>query len=46
MNSFVVYIPQSDRYDKRYIGCTSQLINRFQSHNSLGAKGWTIKFRP
>ncbi|MEO0508146.1 MAG: hypothetical protein AAF090_18465 [Bacteroidota bacterium] len=25
---------------------TSNLIARFKSHNELGTKGWTIKFRP
>jgi putative endonuclease len=25
---------------------TSDLIARFRSHNELGKKGWTIKFRP
>ncbi|QIE59293.1 GIY-YIG nuclease family protein [Rasiella rasia] len=46
MESFVVYILWSDSYSKSYIGYTSNLISRFQSHNLLSKKGWTIKYRP
>jgi putative endonuclease len=28
------------------VGCTSDLISRFHSHNSLATTGWTIRFRP
>ena len=28
------------------MGYTSNLEQRFLSHNELGKKGWTIKFRP
>ena len=31
---------------KRYIGYTSNLIARYQSHNKLAQKGWTKKYRP
>ncbi len=41
-----VYILYSTKFDKIYIGCTSNLEARFKSHNELGTKGWTIKFRP
>ena len=41
-----VYILYSKKFDKIYIGCTSNLDARFKSHNELGTKGWTIKFRP
>jgi putative endonuclease len=41
-----VYILYSKKFDKIYIGCTSNLEARFKSHNELGTKGWTIKFRP
>ena len=34
------------KYSKIYIGYTSDLIQRIKSHNELGQKGWTIKFRP
>ncbi len=43
---YTVYILFSAVHDKIYIGCTSDLIKRFHSHNSLGTKGWTIKYRP
>jgi len=29
-----------------YIGYTSNLINRFHSHNELSKKDWTRNFRP
>jgi putative endonuclease len=41
-----VYILYSKKFDKIYIGYTSNLERRFLSHNVLGRKGWTIKFRP
>jgi putative endonuclease len=44
--SFQVYVLYSSEYNKIYIGCTSDLESRFKSHNELGTKGWTIKFRP
>jgi putative endonuclease len=43
---YVVYILYSKSHDKIYIGFTSDLINRFHSHNKLGKKGWTEKYRP
>jgi putative endonuclease len=36
----------SSNYDKIYIGFTSDMEERFKSHNELAKKGWTIKFRP
>ncbi len=44
--TFTVYVLYSKQYDKIYIGVTSNLEERFKSHNELGKKGWTIKFRP
>jgi putative endonuclease len=41
-----VYILYSVRFNKIYIGYTSDLESRFKSHNELGIKGWTIRFRP
>ena len=41
-----VYVLYSETYDKIYIGRTTNLPERFKSHNELGKKGWTIKFRP
>ena len=46
MAEFVVYILFSDSYQKTYVGFTSNLIERFKSHNVLGIKGYTIKYRP
>ena len=46
MEEFVVYILFSSKYKKTYVGFTSNLIERFKSHNLLGTKGYTIKFRP
>jgi putative endonuclease len=41
---FTVYILYSQKYDQIYIGSTSDLPNRFLSHNELATKGHTIKF--
>ncbi|MBZ0326807.1 MAG: GIY-YIG nuclease family protein [Altibacter sp.] len=46
MAEFVVYILWSDVFSKTYIGCTGNLISRFLSHNVLGKKGWTVRYRP
>ncbi|TBX65386.1 GIY-YIG nuclease family protein [Flavobacterium silvisoli] len=46
MDEFVVYILFSKEHNKVYIGYTSNLIERFKSHNHLSKKGYTIKFRP
>ncbi|WP_205510837.1 GIY-YIG nuclease family protein [Longitalea arenae] len=43
---YIVYVLYSARFDKIYVGYTNNLENRFKSHNELGTKGWTIKFRP
>lgn len=43
---FTVYVLYSLKFDKIYIGYTSNLVNRFHSHNSLSKKGYTIKYRP
>jgi putative endonuclease len=43
---FTVYVLHSKSYEKIYIGFTSDLEQRLLSHNELGKKGWTIKFRP
>ncbi len=43
---FTVYVLFSEAFNKIYIGFTSNLEQRFLSHNELGSKGWTIKFRP
>ncbi|MBP6431094.1 MAG: GIY-YIG nuclease family protein [Ferruginibacter sp.] len=43
---FTVYALYSSTYDKIYIGYTSNLVERFKSHNELSKKGWTVKYRP
>ena len=43
---FTVYVLYSREFEKIYIGFTSDLETRFKSHNELGTKGWTIKYRP
>ena len=44
--TYTVYCLYSEKYNKIYIGYTSDLIDRFHSHNSLATKGYTIKYRP
>ena len=46
MDEFVVYILYSEKFKKNYTGFTSNLIARFNSHNILDSKGFTLKFRP
>ena len=43
---FVVYVLFSSSFKKTYVGFTSNLIERFKSHNHLSSKGFTAKFRP
>ena len=43
---FTVYVLYSIDFDKIYIGMTSNLEERFKSHNELAKKGWTKSFRP
>ncbi len=43
---FTVYILHSEKHDKIYVGYTTNLDERFKSHNELGTRGWTIKYRP
>ncbi len=42
---FTVYILFSEKYTKHYTGFTSNLEQRFLSHNELG-KEWTARYRP
>ncbi|WP_374445086.1 GIY-YIG nuclease family protein [Epilithonimonas sp.] len=46
MEEFVVYILYSKKFNKTYTGFTSNLLERFKSHNYLAKSGYTIKFRP
>jgi len=43
---FVVYVLYSRKFNKTYTGYTSNLIERFKSHNYLGKKGFTLRYRP
>ncbi len=43
---FTVYVLYAEKFDKIYIGFTSNLEQRLLSHNYLGKKGWTVHFRP
>jgi putative endonuclease len=43
---FVVYCLYSAKFEKIYIGFTSNLIQRFKGHNSLSKMGCTHKYRP
>ncbi len=46
MEEYVVYVLFSNQYNKTYTGYTSNLIERFKSHNYIDNKGFTRKFRP
>ena len=45
-NMFTVYVLHSEKFNKIYIGFTSDLETRLNSHNHLATKGYTIKYRP
>jgi putative endonuclease len=42
---FTVYVLFSEKYNKIYIGMTSNLEKSFFAYNNL-PKGWTASFRP
>jgi len=42
---YSVYVLYSRKFDKIYVGYTSDLEQRLISHNELSAKGWTPKYR-
>ena len=46
MDEHIVYVLYSNHFDRLYCGVTSDLIDRFRSHNSLATKGWTRSYRP
>jgi putative endonuclease len=45
-NNYKIYVLHSTKYDKIYVGYTSDIVNRIRSHNELSTKGWTKKYRP
>jgi putative endonuclease len=46
MEEYVVYILKSLSSNIHYVGYTQNLISRFKSHNSLGRKGFTTRYKP
>ena len=44
--TFTVYALYSPTFNKIYIGYTSDLKNRIESHNIFSKKGYTAKYRP
>ncbi len=46
MNEYVVYVLFSLKYNRLYIGYSSDLIKRFRFHNNIAKKGFTVKYRP
>ncbi len=43
---FVVYILFSFTHQKSYVGYSSDLIDRFHSHNTFSTSGYTSQYRP
>jgi len=43
---FTVYVLYSKKYNRIYIGYTSNMEQRLLSHNELSTKGYTIRYRP
>ena len=43
---YTVYVLYSFVHNKTYTGHTSDLIQRFYSHNIFSKTGWSIKYRP
>ena len=43
---FTVYVLYSEAHNKIYIGFTSNMEQRLLSHNELGTKGYTKRYRP
>ncbi len=43
---FKVYALYSPKFNKIYIGYSSNLEQRLKSHNELATKGYTVKYRP
>jgi putative endonuclease len=45
-DKYYTYVLYSETYDKIYIGYTSDINKRLESHNSTINKGWTRKYQP
>ena len=45
-NIFTTYVLYSEKFNKHYTGYTSDIQKRLLSHQELGNKDWTTKYRP
>src|ERR1700730_14439548 len=43
---YIVYVLYFELYYKTYTVMSSNMEERFKSHNELGKKGWTKNYRP
>ncbi len=43
---YTVYVLYSPTFSKIYVGFSSDFEKRLISHNQLGTKGWSIRYRP
>ena len=43
---YYTYVLYSQKYDKIYIGYTSDIKKRLARHNSINNKGYTKKYQP
>ena len=43
---FTVYVLYSSKFNKHYTGFSSDFEKRIKSHNELGKKDWTTRYRP
>ena len=43
---YTVYVLYSKKYEKIYVGFSSNIEQRLLSHNELETKGYTVKYRP
>ena len=43
---FITYILYSEKFNKHYIGFSSDFESRLKSHNELGKKDWAVRYRP
>ena len=43
---YAVYIIYSEKFNKHYVGFTSNLEGRLIAHNHKSNKGWTKRYQP
>ena len=43
---YTVYVLYSEKFDRHYTGFSSNFEQRMLSHNVLGRKGWSKRYRP